>query len=131
MSKETVEKFYNMLKSNAGEADAFERTIVAADPKTKEEAAVAVIAFAKERGFEFTYDDLKAFANASVAEMTPEELDKLFGATSGSIPPTSTIPWRERTRADSAALPAAAPAEAGKTLRARERRNSRSRLKNF
>lgn len=86
MSKETVEKFYNMLKSDAGEAEAFERAVVAADPKTKEEAAVAVIAFAKERGFEFTYDDLKAFANASVAEMTPEELDKLFGGDIGFNP---------------------------------------------
>ncbi|MGN0835371.1 MAG: Nif11 family protein [Candidatus Spyradosoma sp.] len=98
MPKETVEKFYAMLKHKPEEAQAFEKAILDAAPKTKEEAAAAVIAFAKARGFDFSFDDLKDFSNAAVQEMTPEELEKLCGGDVGFNPADLHNPSTEKNR---------------------------------
>lgn len=68
MAKENVIKFYEQLKADKASAEALKKAVADASVE-------ATLAFARERGFEFTLDDVKA-ANADAAqELSPEELD--------------------------------------------------------
>ena len=73
MSKENVIKFYEQLKADKASAEALKKAVAGA-------TLDATIAFARERGFEFTLDDVKA-ANAEAAqELSPEQLERVNAA---------------------------------------------------
>ena len=80
MSKENVIKFYELLKADKGAAEALKATLEAAKPADTDAAAGTLIAFARERGFEFSREDLDAAEAEAMRELSPEQLDQVNAA---------------------------------------------------
>ena len=77
MSKENVIKFYEQLKADKGAAEALKATLEAAKPADTDAAAGTLIAFARERGFEFSREDLAVAEAEAMRELSPEQLDQV------------------------------------------------------
>ena len=80
MSKENVIKFYEHLKADKASAEALKATLEAAKPADTDAAAGTLIAFARERGFEFSREDLDAAEAEAMRELSPEQLDQVNAA---------------------------------------------------
>ena len=73
MSKENVIKFYEQLKADKGAAEALKKAVTDASVE-------AALAFARERGFEFSREDLDAAEADAMRELSPEQLDQVNAA---------------------------------------------------
>lgn len=78
MAKENVIKFYEQLKAEKASAEALKKAVADASVE-------ATLAFARERGFEFTLDDVKAANADALKELTPEQLDQVNAAGAGAL----------------------------------------------
>ena len=81
MNKENVNKFYEALKSDNAMAEELQKQGEAIAQKTAQSAAELVVKFAKEKGYEFSVEDLKAF-ETEAQELEKDDLDKINAATS-------------------------------------------------
>ena len=70
MAKENVIKFYEQLKADKASAEALKKAVAGA-------TLDATIAFARERGFEFSREDLAAAEADATKELSPEQLDQV------------------------------------------------------
>lgn len=82
MSRESVQKFYELLQRDAAVVEELKKA--GEGVETAENAVAVVAAFAKEKGFEFTAEDLAAFEQESQKELSLEELDKINGGGWGA-----------------------------------------------
>ena len=80
MNKENVNKFYEALKSDNAMAEELQKQGEAIAQKTAQSAAELVVKFAKEKGYEFSVEDLKAF-ETEAQELEKDDLDKINAAT--------------------------------------------------
>ncbi len=78
MSKETVKKFYEVLKNDKAMVEELQQQ-AAVEEKTQENVAALVVRFAASKGYEFTIEDLKAF-ETEVQELGVDDLDKVNAA---------------------------------------------------
>ncbi len=78
MSKENVIKFYEQLKADKASAEALKKAVAGASVE-------ATLAFARERGFEFTLDDVKAANADALKELSPEQLERVNAAGAGAL----------------------------------------------
>ncbi|MDR2560747.1 MAG: Nif11-like leader peptide family natural product precursor [Holophagales bacterium] len=86
MEKHTMEKvkeFYKALSSDEAMKERAKAMLDKGKPADEAEAAGAVIAFAKSEGYDFTAEELKAFASAGARELSDEELENVAGGCSG------------------------------------------------
>ena len=81
MSKETVQKFYEMLMQTPDAVEALNKATEGVE--SAKNAACILIEFAKNRGFDFSIEDLAAFEQKNQRELTPEELEKINAAGGG------------------------------------------------
>ena len=79
MSKETIKKFYEALKSDRSMAEALKKEFDAAKPETDERAAELVVKLAAGKGYVFTVADLKAL-NAETKQLGTDDLEKINAA---------------------------------------------------
>ena len=83
MSKENVQKFYELLLNDTAVAEELKKIAAGRDIADPEKAAVLVVDFAAEKGFDFTTRELAQFEEADQRELTPEELEKINAAGGG------------------------------------------------
>ncbi len=81
VSKETVKKFYEELKSNKAMVEELQKQADSVKEKSPENAAALVVKFAAARGYDFTAEDLRAF-EAEIQELGSDDLDKVNAAWS-------------------------------------------------
>ena len=85
MSKENVQKFYELLMNDTTVADELKNIAVDKDIADPEKAAALVIDFAAGKGFDFTAEELAQFEQDNQRELTPEELEKINAAGAGGF----------------------------------------------
>ena len=83
MSKENVQKFYELLMNDTAVAEELKKIAAGRDIADPEKAAVLVVDFAAGKGFEFTAGELARFEQENQRELTPEELEKINAAGGG------------------------------------------------
>ena len=83
MSKESVQKFYELLMTDPVVADELKKIAAGRDIADPEKAAVLVVDFAAKKGFDFTTRELARFEQENQRELTPEELEKINAAGGG------------------------------------------------
>ncbi len=83
MSKENVQKFYELLMNDTAAADELKNIADGKDIADPEKAAVMVVEFAAGKGFGFTAGELAQFEIENQQELTPEELEKINAAGGG------------------------------------------------
>jgi predicted ribosomally synthesized peptide with nif11-like leader len=81
MSKENVQKFYELLKQDPAVVNDLQKAVEVAD--NTEKAACCLVEFAGSKGFDFTVDELAQFEVENRKELTPEELEKINAAGGG------------------------------------------------
>ena len=74
MSIENVQKFYEELKSNKALADEIKARSEHLGPEDAKKAFELAVEFGKEKGFDFTIEELVAFEKQA-QELSPEELE--------------------------------------------------------
>ena len=82
MSKENVQKFYELLTQDAAVVEELKKAVEGVD--SAEKATAAVIDFATAKGFVFSAEDLAGFEQENQKELTPEELDNIVGGNWGA-----------------------------------------------
>ena len=85
MSKENVQKFYELLMNDTAVAEELKKIAAGRDIADPEKAAVLVVDFAAGKGFEFTAGELARFEQENQRELTPEELEKINAAGAGGF----------------------------------------------
>jgi predicted ribosomally synthesized peptide with nif11-like leader len=80
---EKVKEFYKALSSDAAMKERAKALLDKGRPADEAEAAAALIAFAKSEGYDFTADELKAYASAGAKELSDEELENVAGGGCG------------------------------------------------
>ena len=83
MSKENVQKFYELLMNDKAVADELQNIAAGKDIAGQEEAATLIVEFAAGKGFDFTAGELAQFEQENQRELTPEELEKINAAGGG------------------------------------------------
>ena len=83
MSKENVQKFYELLMNDKAVADELQNIAAGKDIAGQEEAATLIVEFAAVKGFDFTAGELAEFEQENQRELTPEELEKINAAGGG------------------------------------------------
>ena len=83
MSKENVQKFYELLMNDTAAADELKNIADGKDIADPEKAAALVTEFAAGKGFDFTAKELAEFEQENQRELTPEELEKVNAAGGG------------------------------------------------
>ena len=83
MSKENVQKFYELLMNDKAVADELQNIAAGKDIAGQEEAATLIVEFAAGKGFDFTAGELAEFEQENQRELTPEELEKIDAAGGG------------------------------------------------
>ena len=83
MSKENVQKFYELLMNDKAVAEELKNIAAGKDIADPEKAAALVVEFAAEKGFDFTVGELAQFEIENQQELTPEELEKINAAGGG------------------------------------------------
>ena len=83
MSKENVQKFYELLMNDTAVAEELKNITAGKDIDVPEKAAALVAEFAAGKGFEFTAGELAQFEQENQRELTPEELEKINAAGGG------------------------------------------------
>ena len=83
MSKENVQKFYELLMNDTAVADELKNAAGGKDIADPEKAAAVVVDFAAGKGFDFTAAELAQFEQDNQRELTPEELEKITAAGGG------------------------------------------------
>jgi flagellar biosynthesis/type III secretory pathway protein FliH len=81
MSKENIQKFHEMLMQTPDAVEALNKATIGA--KSVEDAAGILIEFAKDKGFDFSIEDLVAYEQDKQQELSPEELEKINAAGGG------------------------------------------------
>ena len=85
MSKENVQKFYELLMNDTAVAEELKKIAAGRDIADPEKAAALVAEFAAGKGFEFTAGDLAQFEQENQRELTPEEMEKINAAGAGGF----------------------------------------------
>ncbi|MDR2560748.1 MAG: Nif11-like leader peptide family RiPP precursor [Holophagales bacterium] len=80
---EKVKEFYKALSSDPAMRGRGKALLDKGKPADEAEATGAVIAFAKSEGYDFTAEELKAFAAAGAKELSDEELENVAGGGCG------------------------------------------------
>ena len=83
MSKENVQRFYELLMNDKAVAEELKNTAVGKDIAEPEKAAALVVEFAAGKGVDFTAGELAQFEQENQRELTPEELEKINAAGAG------------------------------------------------
>ena len=83
MSKENVQKFYELLMNDTAVTEELKKIAAGRDIADPEKAAALVAEFAAGKGFEFTAGELAQFEQENQRELTPEELEKINAAGGG------------------------------------------------
>ena len=83
MSKENVQKFYELLMNDKAAAEELKKIAAGKDIAEPEKAAAMVVEFAAGKGFDFTAKELAEFEQENQRELTPEELEKINAAGGG------------------------------------------------
>jgi hypothetical protein len=83
MSKENVQKFYELLMNDKAAAGELKKIAAGKDIAEPEKAAAMVVEFAAGKGFDFTAGELAQFEQENQQELTPEELEKINAAGGG------------------------------------------------
>ena len=83
MSKENVQKFYELLMNDKAVAEELKNIAAGQNIAVPEKAAVLVVDFAAGKGFDFTARELAQFEQDNQRELTPEELEKINAAGGG------------------------------------------------
>ena len=83
MSKENVQKFYELLMNDKAVAEELKNIAAGKDIADPEKAAALVVEFAAGKGFDFTAGELAQFEQENQRELTPEELEKINAAGGG------------------------------------------------
>lgn len=83
MSKENVQKFYELLKNDSAIADELKNIVAEKNINEPEKAVALIVEFSAEKGFDFTGEDLAEFELENQQELTPEELEKINAAGGG------------------------------------------------
>ena len=83
MSKENVQKFYELLMNDKAVAEELKNIAAGQNIADQEKAAVLVVDFAAGKGFDFTARELAQFEQDNQRELTPEELEKINAAGGG------------------------------------------------
>ena len=83
MSKENVQKFYELLMNDTAVAEELKKIAAGRDIADPEKAAALVAEFAAGKGFEFTAGELAQFEQENQRELTPEEMEKINAAGGG------------------------------------------------
>ena len=81
MSRENVQKFYEMLIQDPAVVDDLQKAVAGAG--NAEQAACCLVEFAGSKGFDFTVGELAQFEIENQQELTPEELEKINAAGGG------------------------------------------------
>ena len=85
MSKENVQKFYELLMNDTAAADELKNIASAEDIAEPGKASALVVDFAAEKGFEFTAAELAQFEQEILQELSPDELEKITAAGAGGL----------------------------------------------
>ena len=83
MSKENVQKFYELLMNDKAVAEELKNIAAGQNIADPEKATVLVVDFAAGKGFDFTARELAQFEQDNQRELTPEELEKINAAGGG------------------------------------------------
>ena len=83
MSKENVQKFYELLMNDKAVAEELKNIAAGKDIAEPEKAAALVVEFAAGKGFDFSAGELAQFEQENQREISPEELDKINAAGGG------------------------------------------------
>ena len=81
MSKENIQRFYELLKQDPAVVNDLKKAVEGAD--NTEKAACCLVEFAVSKGFDFTVGELAQFEIENQRELTPEELEKINAAGGG------------------------------------------------
>ena len=81
MSKENIQKFYELLKQDPAVVNDLKKAVEGAD--NTEKAACCLVEFAGSKGFDFTIGELAQFEIENQQELIPEELEKINAAGGG------------------------------------------------
>ena len=81
MSKENIQKFYELLKQDPAVVNDLKKAVEGAD--NTEKAACCLVEFAGSKGFDFTVAELAQLELENRKELTPEELEKINAAGGG------------------------------------------------
>ena len=93
MSKESVQKFYELLMTDPVVAEELKKIAAGRDIADPEKAAVLVVDFAAKKGFDFTTRELARFEQENQRELTPEELEKINAAGAGGYCALIGLGW--------------------------------------
>ena len=85
MSKENVQKFYELLMNDKAAAEELKKIAAGKDIAEPEKAAAMVVEFAAGKGFDFTAGELAQFGQENQRELAPEELEKINAAGAGGF----------------------------------------------
>ena len=85
MSKENVQKFYELLINDTDIADELKNIADGKHIADPEKAAASVVDFAAGKGFEFTVGELAQFEQENQREISPEELEQINAAGAGGF----------------------------------------------
>ena len=85
MSKENVQKFYELLMNDKAVAEELKKIAAGKDIAEPEKAAAMVVEFAAGKGFDFTAGELAQFGQENQRELAPEELEKINAAGAGGF----------------------------------------------
>ena len=82
MSKENVQKFYELLTQDAAVAEKLKKAVEGID--SAEKAVAAVIELGKAEGFIFSAEDIAEFEQENQKELSPDELENIVGGAWGA-----------------------------------------------
>ena len=83
MSKENIQKFYELLMNDKAVADELKNIAAGKGIADSENTVALVVDFAAEKGFAFTAGELTQFEQDKQRELTPDELEKINAAGGG------------------------------------------------
>ena len=83
MSKENIQKFYELLMNDKVVADELKNIAASKGNADSENTVALIVDFAAEKGFTFTAGELAQFEQDNQKELTPDELEKINAAGGG------------------------------------------------
>ena len=92
MSKESVKKFYEALKTDKAMAEELKKQFEAEKPENQDCAAKLVVKLAAGKGYSFTAEDLKAL-ETETKSLDKDELDKVNAAGDVKFGPWCWALW--------------------------------------
>ena len=90
MAKENVQKFFNEISKNKKLENQFNAISEKSSGEIKTQAE-AIVALAKEAGFEFSSEEFVEYIETTQKELNRNELDSVTGGTMGVPPYTPCI----------------------------------------